>query len=208
MRRATPADAADLRRVCLRTGAAGRDATALHADPDVLGEVWAQPYLHGPGCLALVVEDDLGVAGYCVATADTAAFEDWLEDEWWPALRARHPHGSGATPADAAVVERIHAGPRTDPTLLTTHPAHLHVDLLPRLQGGGWGRRLVEAVADELAADGVAGLHLGVDPRNPGAIAFYRRLGLQPLGGDEGVTLLGTTLPRPTPATGSTGSTT
>ena len=33
--------------------------------------------------------------------------------------------------------------------VLAAHPAHLHVDLLPRLQGQGWGRRVVEAVLHE-----------------------------------------------------------
>ncbi len=182
MRRASTADADDLALVCLRTADSGADATALHADADLPGLVWAVPYLHAPGAVALAVdesEDDVApsVSGYCVAVPDTAAFEDWAEAAWWPPLRARNPRGSGATPADAALVRRLHDPPRTDPAVLTDFPAHLHVDLLPRLQGRGWGRRLVEAVLVELAAAGVPGLHLGVGARNLGAQAFYDRLG-------------------------------
>ncbi|HMM94365.1 N-acetyltransferase [Phycicoccus sp.] len=185
MRRAGPADAAAMRVVCLRTGAAGGDATALHADPDLLGEVWAVPYLHAPGAVARVVEDDDGVAGYCVAVPDTAAFEEWLEASWWPRLRERRPPPD-ATPADRALHRLADDPPRTAPELLADHPAHLHVDLLPRLQGQGWGRRLLASVVDELAAAGVTGLHLGVHPDNTGAVAFYERLGFTTLRPDTG----------------------
>ncbi len=146
------------------------------------------PYLHAPGAVALVVDEGAdaapAVSGYCVAVPDTSAFEDWAETSWWPPLRARHPRGSGATPADAALVRRLHAPPRTDPAVLTGFPAHLHVDLLPRLQGRGWGRRLVEAVLAELAAAGVPDLHLGVGATNLGAQAFYDRLGFVRLATD------------------------
>jgi ribosomal protein S18 acetylase RimI-like enzyme len=191
MRPATVHDAAGLYRVCRLTGLVGGDASARHADPDLLGHVWAGPYLHAPGAVAVVVQDDRGVAGYCVAAAGTTAFEDWLESEWLPPLRAHHPAGSGATPDDAALVRRLHAWPRTDPGLVAAYPAHLHVDLLPRLQGRGWGRRLVGAVLTELGSRGVGGLHLVVDTANTGAGAFYERLGFTLLAADDGGRIYG-----------------
>ncbi len=186
MRPATVHDAAGLYRVCRLTGLVGADASNRHADPDLLGHVWAGPYLHAPGAVAVVVQDEQGVAGYCVAAADTTAFEVWLEAQWLPPLRERHPVGSGATPDDAELVQRLHEWPSADPALVGAYPAHLHVDLLPRLQGRGWGRRVVEAVLTELGSRGVGGLHLVVDPANTGATAFYERLGFVPLAVDDG----------------------
>jgi ribosomal protein S18 acetylase RimI-like enzyme len=197
MRRAHVRDLPGIYRVCLQTGAAGHDATPDHADPDLLGHVWAGPYLAYPGALALVVHDDEGIAGYAVGVPDTARFEDWLAEDWLPPLRFDHPAGSGSTVADRALVDRLHAWPRTDTVLLHHFPAHLHVDLLPRLQGRGWGRRLVESLLDALARDGAVGAHLGVDPANPGAVAFYERLGFRRLASDRhGGTVLGTDLTR------------
>ncbi|WP_240917690.1 GNAT family N-acetyltransferase [Phycicoccus sp. HDW14] len=186
MRPAGAPDEPAVRRVCLLTGLAGADASDRHADPELLGMVWAAPYLHAPGAVALVVEDEEGVAGYCVAAADTAAFERWLEADWLPPLRRAHPQGSGDTPDDAALVRRLHAWPRAEPALVVAYPAHLHVDLLPRLQGRRWGRRLVEAVLTELGSRGVAGLHLVVDPANTAATGFYERLGFERLAADGG----------------------
>ena len=183
-------------RVCLLTGRSGGDAGPLHADPDLLGHLWAGPYLVFPDAVARVVHDDDGVAGYCMGVPDTAAYEDWLEAVWLPPLRERHPAGSGSTPADRAAVVRLHDPPRTDAALLTEHPAHLHVDLLPRLQGQGWGRRVVDEVLDALAAAGAPGVHLGVDEANAGAIAFYERLGFGELGRSPGARSYGIRLTR------------
>lgn len=197
MRRAQARDLPGVYRVCLLTGAAGGDATAQHADPDLPGHVWVGPYLAFPGAVALVVHDEDGVAGYAVGVPDTARFEDWLAENWLPPLRFDHPAGSGSTEADRALVARLHAWPRTDSTLLHRYPAHLHVDLLTRLQGRGWGRRLVDTVLEELGRVGAVGAHLGVDAANPGAVSFYERLGFRRLRPDAtGGTVLGAALPR------------
>ena len=191
MRTGTVHDLPGAYRVCLLTAAAGGDASARHDDPDLLGHVWAGPYLVFPESVSRVVHDEHGVAGYCLAVPDTASFEQWVERVWLPPLRARYPLGSGTTPDDAALVERLHHPTRTDAGLLATHPAHLHIDLLPRLQGQGWGRRVMQAVLDDLARAGATGVHLGVDEANTGAHAFYERLGFTELAGPLGARFYG-----------------
>jgi len=61
------------------------------------------------------------------------------------------------------------------------YPAHLHIDLLPRLQGQGIGRSLIATLVEALQERGVPGLHLTMDAANTGAAAFYERLGFTPL---------------------------
>ncbi|MGL5928429.1 MAG: GNAT family N-acetyltransferase [Dermatophilaceae bacterium] len=195
MRRATVHDLPGVYRVCLATGAAGSDASGLYIDPDLLGHVFAGPYLVYPDAVALVVHDDAGVAGYCLGVPDTAAFDAWMTTVWLPPLRERYPQGSGTGP-DARLVELLHLWPGTDDARLARYPAHLHVDLLPRLQRRGWGRRVVESVLDELATAGASGVHLGVDTANPNAPAFYERLGFTVIRSDETSRHYGLTLPR------------
>ncbi len=60
------------------------------------------------------------------------------------------------------------------------YPAHLHIDLLPELQGQGWGRRLIEILIERLRERGVPGLHLAASTDNAGALAFYPRVGFTP----------------------------
>ncbi len=71
------------------------------------------------------------------------------------------------------------------------YPAHLHIDLLPELQGQGWGRRLIEALRDRLRAAGVPGVHLVAAGTNAGAIAFYERLGFTRLDAPADVAAFG-----------------
>jgi ribosomal protein S18 acetylase RimI-like enzyme len=178
-----PRDLDRLYEICLRTGAAGADATHLVGDPRLFGELYAAPY----GVLepehALVLDDGTGHAvAYVLGAVDTRTFEARCEDEWWPRLRARHPVGSGANDLDELLIAMLHEPHLADDDVLAEHPSHLHIDLLPEVQGQGWGRRMMAAMEDLLAADGSIGVHLGTSLRNTRAIAFYRHLGYEELG--------------------------
>lgn len=168
--------------ICLRTADNGNDATALHTDPRIVGEVWVAPYLaRHPEC-ALVIEDDEGVGGYVVGAPDTAAYDAWVDAEWFVPLRARYPKGCFPDgTADAACVELIHSPPRMPPDVVEAYPAHLHIDLLPRLQGRGYGRPMMNALFERVRDAGAPAIHLGCSPENTNAIAFYRRLGFDDL---------------------------
>ncbi|WP_051639837.1 GNAT family N-acetyltransferase [Cellulomonas sp. URHE0023] len=181
-----------LYRICLLTGDAGVDATGLYRDPDLLGHLYAGPYPVADPGLTFVVVDDLGVAGYVVATADTYPFQRWLESSWFPVLRAEHPLGQDPQDGtlDHRLIRTIHDAKPVDEPLYRKHPAHLHIDLLPRAQRRGLGRRLIETLADALRDRGVPGLHLGVDARNVGGRAFYERIGFADAGPDGGARML------------------
>lgn len=184
-------DAAELYRVCLRTGDAGGDATDRYRDGRLLGDVYVGPYLALAPELAFVLAGpDDEPLGYVLGVADTAAFEAACERHWWPALRRRHPLGSvPAGSPDAALVGLLHRPARAPADVLVHHPAHLHVDLLPAAQGQGHGRRLLEHLFEALRARGVPGVHVGVDPRNHRALAVYRHLGFRPVGQSLGLRL-------------------
>ena len=189
-----PDDLDALYRVCLETGDAGNDATALHDDPDLLGHVYVGAYARFEPDLAFVVEDDRGVGGYVLGARDTAAFDARLEDEWWPPLRHRYPLPASGTQHDAFLVHLIHAPHRRGGRLLQTHPSHLHIDLVERCQGAGHGRRLMTTLLDALREDGSPGAHLGVSTRNERAVGFYRHLGFGELAADELSITFGLTL--------------
>lgn len=187
--RIEPAALADLPaayRICLLTGDAGRDAGGIYRDPDLLGHIYVGPYLvHGQGT-RLVLVDEAGLAGYLLATDDTIAFEAWAEDAWWPPLRARYPLLDDGSP-DARLIGLIHQPRQTPRALAEEYPAHLHLDLLPRCQGTGTGRTLVDRLLRELREREVAGVHFGVDRRNTHAIGFYEHLGFRHLDDPAGV---------------------
>ncbi|MEV8252695.1 GNAT family N-acetyltransferase [Rhodoglobus sp. NPDC076762] len=174
-----PAELCDLPgtyRVCRETADAGADGSALYANPDLLGHIYVGPYLAGAPDFAFVIADELGVAGYVLGAADTREFEQWQEREWWPVLREQYPATSGSS-LDDELVAHLHAPVTAPADVVQNHPAHLHIDLLPRVQGTGSGRALIETLFAALRARGVNGVHLGVGEDNHNAIAFYRHLG-------------------------------
>lgn len=178
-----PGDLDALYRICLETGDNGRDATRLYRDPKLLGERYAAPYAIYAPELTFVLEDAAGVCGYVLGVADSAAFYAWLECEWKPPLRPRYPRPEG-NPARWTPDERIARLFYTQETLpeqLEPYPAHLHVDLLPRAQGQGQGRRMLDAFLQALRERSVPGVHLGTGSRNERAVAFYRRYGFAEL---------------------------
>ncbi|MFQ3547875.1 MAG: N-acetyltransferase, partial [Termitinemataceae bacterium] len=163
---------------------------------------------HGRHDCVLILEGSRGgfkrPLGYILGTSDTAAYTEWFNQTWRPAVLAQfesidEPQGSAqvtnrtimdtsmedtpmvpeeGTQADAGVW-RLFSQPLQCPPWVQEYPGHIHIDLLPEAQGGGWGRKLMDAMAARFMEKGCHGFHLGVSAANEAAIAFYRRYGMQ-----------------------------
>lgn len=178
-----PSDLPALYDICLKTGDNGADGTHLYEDHRIIGEIFAAPYAALEPAHAFVAEDDEGVAGYILGAPDTRAFEARLEAEWWPALRARYAD-TASVPSWQRTREQwdayyIHHPPANPQAVVDAAPAHLHIDLLPRLQGQGMGKQLMDAF---LATVGGCA-HLGCQAPNVRAQRFYDAYGFRRLEG-------------------------
>ena len=191
IRAVEPADLDALYRVCLRTGDAGEDATDRFADPRLLGEVYVGPYLMMPSGVGFTAVENGVPSGYVLAAVDTRRFEAECEAEWWPRLRERYPQPVHDDPSidDAEIIALIHDPESPPDEVVARFPAHLHIDLLPALQGRGVGREMMARLLDELRARGVPGVHLGVDARNRRAVGFYEHLGFSHLDDTDDVVM-------------------
>lgn len=191
IRRAAPQDLDAVYEICLRTGHAGRDATALYCDPKLIGHIYAGPYIALSGLISFVAEDGQGLLGYAVGAADTAAYENRLEVEWWPGLRKSYvkPAGQpGSWTWDEDLIGNIHRPSGVPQTIVTRFPAHIHMNLLPRAQGRGLGTRLLDSWSAAARVRGVRAVHAGVSATNTGGLAFWTARGFLPLmnGPDSG----------------------
>lgn len=180
MRAIRPARADDrdvLYEICVRTGSSGSDATGLYRYPSLLGDVFVGPYLELERDLAFVVAANGAAQGYILGCADSSNFAQACERVWWPALRERYA-SVVVEPGrpDEWLLRWIEAPPPV-PSFVQRFPSELHIDLLPEVQGGGWGGRLMSTLFDSLREVGSPGVHLGVAAGNPKAIGFYRHLG-------------------------------
>lgn len=182
LRNARPDDLQALYQICLATGAAGQDASALHNDSKLVGHIYVAPYVVLEPEQALVAEDELGVAGYLVGTLDTNSFADKLERDWWPALREQYSDPTlELTEADRGRIAAIRTPERNPADLVARYPAHIHSNLLPRMRGQGVGKALVHQWVAKARVARVPGIHLGASASNSGGIAFWTKVGFTPL---------------------------
>src|SRR5690625_6416106 len=71
-----PDDYAAIIDICRRTGAGGQDATDRLQHPELMGAVWAAPYVEFEPEHALVIVDDAAqVVGYALGVVDTEALD-------------------------------------------------------------------------------------------------------------------------------------
>jgi ribosomal protein S18 acetylase RimI-like enzyme len=181
IRPAKRGDEAGAYHVCLKTGNHGGDGEPFYReDPDALGRIYVGPYLAFEPEMSLILEDDEGICGYALGAFDSRKFYDRYESERRPGLCKRFPAPSG-DPAKWSRVQQVHdCYHHPDyfcPEPYTAYPSHLHIDLLPRAQGRGYGRRMIERNLETLRRRGSPGAHLGLSVLNTRAFGFYQRLG-------------------------------
>ncbi len=199
IRPARPGDQPGTYYVCLKTGDHGRDGEPFYReDPDALGRIFVGPYLAYEPELSLILEDEQGICGYALGALDSRAFFARYEAEWRPDLCARFPAPPG-DPNRWTRVQQVHSCYHHPdyfcPEPYAAYPSQLHIDLLPRAQGRGYGRRMLEQVMDNLRQRRSPGAHLGVSTLNPAAVGFYQRLDFRELIrvglGSDGVIYMG-----------------
>ena len=171
--------------ICLKTGDHGKDGEPFYRkDPDALGRIYVGPYLKFSPEFALMLEDDLGVCGYALAVYDSREFFDRYEREWRPDLVRQFPAPTGDKSKWTRVEEvhnLYHDPDYFCPDPYDQYPSHLHIDLLPRAQGKGQGRKMIDELLVLLKAADSPGVHLGMSAVNEAAYGFYVKLGFQEL---------------------------
>jgi len=185
VRPARPDDQPGAYYVCLKTGDHGKDGEPFYReDPDALGRIFVGPYLAYELDLSLILEDNQGICGYALGAFDSPSFFARYEREWRPDLCARFPEPRG-NPSQWTRLEQAyswyHHPDYFCPEPYTAYPSHLHIDLLERARGKGYGRRMLEQVMEKLRQRGSRGAHLGVSALNEPAFGFYERLGFREL---------------------------
>jgi GNAT superfamily N-acetyltransferase len=99
---------------------------------------------------------------------------------WYPKVRAHYAERmDDFTKADRALWNIMSRPATFSGDWVKRYPAETHIDILSEGRGFGLGRRLIESMEKELQRHGVRGFHLGVDPLNTNAQAFYEHLGLE-----------------------------
>ena len=186
IRKATLDDLADLYHVAIKTGDSGSDASGMFRNDDMIGEVFVGPYvtLSTDTCFAL--SEDGQAIGYGLCVLDTEIFQRNCRETWWPALQEKYRDLATVQDQEWLVKEIFQPTPSPE-SVLEKFPSHGHIDLLPQVQGQGWGRKMMEAMENRLSELGSPGFHLRVSAYNDRGLKFYSAIGYSELmrRGDE-----------------------
>lgn len=187
------ADIPHLFDICLKTGDNGKDATSLFNDPFLLGHYYAAPYaLYSVDFSFVAVDKDSGLpSGYVIGCQDTQEFYKHRK-EYLSSLKdyvQENKNNKSDTEKDlkksiytAISIEETNSDDENDELFwCKEYPAHLHIDLLPSLQGAGLGHKMMQTFLENLRSKGIKGVHLGVSGQNKKACAFYEREGFKVL---------------------------
>jgi ribosomal protein S18 acetylase RimI-like enzyme len=180
--------------VCVKTGHAGKDATGIYPDPDLLPNIFAAPFLAAEPELGFVAADDDGQAvGYVLGTADAVGYAAWFRSTWLPVMALRYPKREAPLKSwDDVMVKVLHDPDHIVKAELADYPAVVHINLLPAFQGQGLGRGLMDSFLGALSDRDVPAVHLATASVNTGGRAFYEKMGFRELDITEpGLTYLG-----------------
>ncbi len=198
IRNATEDDFRAVYEIAAATGDAGADVRHLHPelDLDIVGDIFAIPYLKFSPRLSFVLVSDNRIQGYCVGTGNTRAFEATLTSEWWPQVREKYEAPDPRKKARWGPGEhwrsQIHSAVNTPSELAALYPGHLHANLSEDARGTGLGAELVAVWLRAARKEGVSAAHVGVDPRNTRGFAFWQKQGFARLQGfDDGAQWMG-----------------
>lgn len=178
-------DADALYAISLATADAGGDASHLYHEKRLVGSIYSAPYAALDPDLVVVAADAEGVGGFALGTLDTVAWEARLEQSWWPLLRQQYaapdPEVRNSWNADQRRIFMIHNPERAPEQVARGFPAHLHLNLAPRIQGRGVGTQLFHAWLRLANANGASAMHVGINRANTRAITFWGRMGFRPI---------------------------
>lgn len=190
IRKAHSSDLPYLYDICLKTGAAGVDASDKFQDPYMIGQYFAAPYLFFEPESCFVAELEGKPVGYIVGTHNTRCYHAWLNEHWLPYIRPKYADLKPANSLEKFLYEIIQETTQTQEIALD-YPGHLHIDLLPIAQGKGFGKKLMVEFMAQMERMSCSAVHLGADASNENAVAFYRKLGFRELSLSEGAIFMG-----------------
>ena len=186
IRAALVTDLPDLYVVALKTGNSGSDATGMFLNDEMLGEVFVGAYVvHAPRTSFALSENGIP-KGYGLCVLDTVQFQQTCQELWWPALQDKYRKLEKAHKRDW-LIDEIFSPTPSPASVLEDFPSHGHIDLLPHVQGLGWGRKMMTHMENVLRELGSPGFHLRVSAFNDRGLRFYYALGYSELlrRGDE-----------------------
>ncbi|MBN1798358.1 MAG: GNAT family N-acetyltransferase [Spirochaetales bacterium] len=179
IRQAHLSDLVYVYKICLKTGFNGTDATELLSDEYIIGHFFAAPFIIFETDACFIVEKDRLFLGYIVGTSFTGEYNKWLNTKWLPVLRKRYTLAMRPKSDFEKLLINLINNDSVLPDFLVKYPSQLHIDLMPEIQGIGFGRKLIHTFIMRMKEKKSTGVHFAVGAQNIKAIGFYKKIGFK-----------------------------
>lgn len=167
IRKATKNDLERVEYICRQTAGEGARTNEIMGKTTAL--TYSTYYITEDGDSCFVLDDGKEAVGYILCAPDAKRFTKIFRKKYVPEIYKLEKR-SGITAWVIPIPYMI---------LRRKYSAHLHIDLLPQYQRGGYGTKLVNTLIEELKRKNVNGVILCVDGDNTGAIKFYEKNGFK-----------------------------
>ncbi len=168
IRKYRPEDFENARFVCLNSEGGGMGEELC----EFILHIFCDYYLEKEPHNCFVLSDNGRAVGYIFCAEDFGSFKPVFESEYAP-LVAHLGQGSINWAAQAYTLHEKFSA---------EYPAHLHIDILPEYQRGGWGGKLLKTLFEHLRSKGIKGVMLTTGTGNNTANNFYQKYGFDELG--------------------------
>lgn len=182
----TAPDRPAIRRIAWETGDSGNPPHQWFGDPELFADLITRYYTDLEPQSAWVLECDGRITGYLTGCTDTHQFlramgRHILPRAIFSALR-RRLFLDERTRRWIRLNLPLWLNPRTRRHLpLATHPAHLHINLLPEARGENAGRELLELYLEKIPRSKIPGIHASTREDNMCASRFFEKMSFQRL---------------------------
>ncbi|MFX0125938.1 MAG: GNAT family N-acetyltransferase [Candidatus Hodarchaeota archaeon] len=172
--------------ICWRTGYMGEEAKGRFDDPYLFGLLFCIYYLdyEPDNCFVAMDEESEVIIGYILSSFDSRKQEKRFRRIMTPKIFRRvffytiwRRPKTFKTLLYFRKIEKKSPPIPNEEELLSSYPAHLHIDILPEWHRKGIGTKLIHTLESHLSSSGVLGVHLGTTDYNVKAIPFYSKVG-------------------------------
>ncbi|XP_068120926.1 protein O-GlcNAcase [Hyperolius riggenbachi] len=175
-----PKDEASVYRICREMYDDAMEDVPFEGQPDLVGDKMVGGLLSHSLDYCFVLEDDDGICGYAMATADAAPYLSKCKHSWIPFMQEKYskPEGDKELSEAEKIMMSFHEEPDKLPeTFLASFPSLIKMDIHKKVTDPSVAKGMMGCLLSSLKANGSRGAFCEVRPDDKRILDFYSKLG-------------------------------
>ncbi|KAM5142464.1 protein O-GlcNAcase [Mantella aurantiaca] len=175
-----PKDEASVYKICREMYDDAMDDVPFESEPDLIGDKLVGGLLSHSLDYCFVLEDEDGICGYAVGTADVTPYLNKCKHSWIPFMQEKYskPKEDKELSAAEKIILSFHEEQEILPdTFLANFPSLIKVDIHKKVTDPSVAKGMMACLLSSLKANGSRGAFCEVRPDDKRILDFYSKLG-------------------------------